>query len=323
MRFSWKFLFLPWVRGRSRARAEVAVSPFIVFFFQRWPRPPHCTCGATGGPLTNVFWLHCRQMTPMCLTGTKKTAFVQALDKSLDLPLAMREPWQPSLWLGHHITGFAASRGRCRGEVAQVRPRWNVPRFSGAGAAAFRLIGSRSICFAIPDVFAVFSATLDTPWFPASPFGVWVTAWWGSDAGWLHMIVTVMMPRNKMRQKSREDGAEGREMSRRRRGFVIRYMMASAVFFGTVTPAKEKNTFGWDSVDETSAVFFFFQLRLFPESLRWPLDIKQTRTHVLIQILREKNASVFEILCAFRVHYEFLCCCFSSNQALFVVPGFV
>lgn len=112
-----------------------------VFFFQRWPRSPHCTCGATGGPLTNVFWLHCRQMTPMCLTGTKKTAFVQALDKSLDLPLAMREPWQPSLWLGHHITGFAASRGRCRGEVAQVRPRWNVPRFSGAGAAAFRLIG--------------------------------------------------------------------------------------------------------------------------------------------------------------------------------------
>lgn len=58
------------------------------------------------------------------------------------------------------------------------------------------------------------------------------------------MIVTVMMPRNKMRQTSREDGAEGREMSRRRRGFVIRYMMASAVFFGTVMPAKEKNTFG-------------------------------------------------------------------------------
>lgn len=57
-----------------------------------------------------------------------------------------------------------------------------------------------------------------------------------------------------------------------------------------------------------------FQLRLFPESLRWPLDIKQTRIHVLIQILREKNASVFKILCAFKVRYEFFCCCFFPNQ---------
>lgn len=135
---------------------------------------------------------------------------------------------------------------------------------------------------------------LASEWLPggaATPVDcIWLWEWWCHAIRW--------------DRRARRMGRRGREMSRRRRGFVIRYMMASAVFFGTVTPAKEKNTFGWDSVDETSAVFFF-QLRLFPESLRWPLDIKQTRIHVLIQILREKNASVFEILCAFRVRYEF------------------
>lgn len=149
-----KFLFLPWVRGWAGARAEVAVSPWVVYYFI-WPRSPPCTCGTTGGALTNVFWLHCMQMTPMCLTGTKKTAFVQALDKSLHLPLAMCEPWRPSLWLGRHITGFAVLA-------------WKMPRGSGAGssrglAAPGRplsgWLGSRSICFAAPNAFVVFSAT--------------------------------------------------------------------------------------------------------------------------------------------------------------------